>query len=99
MPTATFHYRNDAERLAIEAAISFVAEMRQLAQTAPANQVISLCEGQALDQGRSLLRSTLQNAVQARIDSAEQKGGPPAPARARAPARSAISGTTATGTC
>ena len=99
MPTGTFQYQDEAERLSIEAAISFVAEMRQLAQTAPSGQVISLCEGQALDQGRSLLRSTLRDAVQARIDSVEQKGGPPAPAQARAPARSTSSGATVTGIC
>lgn len=97
MPTGTFQYQDEAERLAIETAIAFVAEMHQLAQTAPASQVISLCEGQALDQGRALLRSTLQDAVQARIDSAEQKGGAPAPARARAWARSTLSGATVTG--
>ena len=99
MPTGTFQYQDEAERLSIEAAIAFVAEMRQLAQTAPAGQVISLCEGQALDQGRALLRSTLQDAVQTRIDAAEQKGGSPAPAPARAPARSASSGATVTGIC
>ena len=97
MPTGTFQYQDEAERLAIETAIAFVAEMHQLAQTAPASQVISLCEGQALDQGRALLRSTLQDAVQARIDSAEQKGGSPAPARARARARSTTSGAIVTG--
>jgi|SRR5665213_441897 len=96
MSTGTFQYQDEADRLAIETAIAFVAEMRQLAQTAPASQVISLCEGQALDQGRALLRSTLQDAVQARIDSAEQKGGSPAPARARARARSTTSGATVT---
>lgn len=88
MPTGTFQYQTEEERLSIEAAISFVAEMRLLAQTAPSGQVLSLCEGQALDQGRSLLRSTLQHAVQARVDSAEQKGAPLAPA-ARAAALSA----------
>ena len=97
MPSGTFQYKDDAERLSIEAAIAFVAELRQLAQTVPAGQVISLCEGQALDQGRALLRATLQDAVQARIDSAEQKGGSPAPVPARAPARSATSGATVTG--
>jgi hypothetical protein len=79
MPTGTFQYQTEGERLSIEAAIAFVAEMRELAQSAPSGQVLSLCEGQALDQGRSLLRSTLQSAVQSRIDSAEQKGGPLAP--------------------
>ncbi len=49
MSTGTFQYQDEAERLSIEAAIAFVAEMRQLAQTAPVGQVISLCEGQALD--------------------------------------------------
>jgi len=97
MPTGTFQYQDEAERLSIEVAIAFVAEMRQLAQTAPAGQVISLCEGQALDQGRALLRSTLEAAVQARIDSAEQKGGSPASVPARARAHSTSSGATATG--
>jgi hypothetical protein len=87
-------YHDDAERLAIEAAI---AEMRHLAQIAPDGQVISLCEKQALDRGRSLLRGTLQDAVQARIDLAEQKGGPPASAPARSRAGSTSSGATATG--
>jgi hypothetical protein len=99
MPTGTFQYQDEAERLSIEVAIAFVAEMRQLAQTAPAGQVISLCEGQALDQGRALLRSTLQDAVQARIDSAEQKGGSPAPAQAHARAHSTSSGATVAGIC
>jgi hypothetical protein len=33
MPTGTFDYRSEAERLAIERAIAFVAEMHALAQT------------------------------------------------------------------
>ena len=97
MPTGTFQYQSESERLSIEAAIAFVTEMRQLAQTAPAGQVVPLCEQQALDQGRAFLRSTLQDAVQARIDSAEQKGGPLASARARV--RSTTSGAAVTGIC
>jgi hypothetical protein len=77
MPTATYTYRTDAERLAIERAIAFVAELRDLAQTAPAGQVLDRCEGQALDQGRALLQATLQQALQARIDAAEGKKGRP----------------------
>jgi hypothetical protein len=84
MPTGTFEYHTPEERLAIEAAIAFVSEMHQLALAAPHGQVLSLCEQQALDQGRDLLRSTLKKAVQARVDHAEQKGGPPAPAPAKA---------------
>jgi hypothetical protein len=90
MPTGTFEYANEAERLAIETAIAFVTELRQLALTAPDGQVLSACEGQALTQGRDLLRSTVQQAVQARVQSAEVKGGPHVSARARA--RSASSG-------
>jgi len=90
MPTGTYTYRDDAERLAIEAAIAYVTELRQLAQAAPAGQVLDRCEGHALTQGRDLLRASLQNAVQARVDAAEQKGGKPGAARARA--RSATSG-------
>jgi hypothetical protein len=89
MPTGTFEYRSDAERLAIEAAIAFVADLHRLALTAPDGQVLDRCEQQALAQGRDLLRSALQRAVQTRIDQAEPKGGPHA--AVRAPARSASS--------
>ena len=66
MPTGTFDYRNEAERIAIERAIAFVAEMHALAQAAPDGQVLPLCETLALGAGRDLLRSTLQQAAQAR---------------------------------
>jgi hypothetical protein len=97
MPTGTFYYSTDDERQAIEAAIAYVSELRALAQTAPAGQILSACEAQALDQGRKLLRSSLQSAVQARVDQAEQKGAKPASA-AHAPARSARKGGTADAT-
>jgi hypothetical protein len=90
MPTGTFEYRSDEERRAIEAAIAFVTEMHQLALTAPDGQVLPLCEQQALHEGRDLLRSAVQQAVQARIGRAEEKGGPHG--AARAPGRSASRG-------
>jgi hypothetical protein len=90
MPTGTFEYRSEPERVAIERAIAFVAEMHSLARSAPDGQVLHACEGHALDAGRDLLRCTLQQAAQARVDAAEEKGAPPA--AARAPARSASSG-------
>ena len=89
MPTGTFEYRSEQERIAIQRAIAFVAEMHALAQAAPDGQILHACEGHALDAGRDLLRSTLQQAVQARVAAAEEKGGLRAPARA--PARSASS--------
>jgi hypothetical protein len=75
MPTGTFHYTTDAERLAIEQAMAFVAELHALAQTAPAGQVLDQCEQRGLDRGRALLRMTLQQAVQARADAADAKKG------------------------
>ena len=52
MPTGTFDYRSEAERIAIERAIAFVAEMHALAQAAPDGQVLPLCETLALGAGR-----------------------------------------------
>jgi hypothetical protein len=78
MPTGTFEYRDDAERLAIEQAIAFVAQMRDLALNAASGQVLDQCESHALDAGRELLRNTLQQAVQTSIDHAEAKKGPTA---------------------
>jgi hypothetical protein len=84
MPTGTFIYQTEAERLAIEQAIAFVTEMHQLAQLAPIGHVLDVCEERALTQGRDLLRSSLQQAVQARIQAAEEKGATHASARALA---------------
>lgn len=90
MPTMTVEYQTEQEKALIQQALSFVAEMRQLAQAAPAGQVLTLCEARALGSGRRLLLDTLQAAAQARVDAAEQKGARPAPARA--PAATASSG-------
>jgi hypothetical protein len=84
MPTGMFEYRDEGERRAIERAIAFVAEMRDLAQTAPEGQVLGLCEGQAVGRGRDPLRATPQEAVQARVDAAEEKKGRRGGARAGA---------------
>ena len=84
MPTGTFEYRTEAERQAIERAIAFVAQMHDLALTAPSGQVLDQCEQQVTDRGRELLRDTLQEAVQARIDAVEVKKGRRGGARAGA---------------
>ena len=90
MATGTFEYRTDAERRAIERAIAFVAALHDLALTAPSGQVLDQCEQQATDRGRDLLRDTLQEAVQSRIDTAEVKKGRRGGVRAEA--RSTTSG-------
>jgi hypothetical protein len=79
-----FEYRDDGERRAMERAIAFVAEMRDLAHSAPDGQVLGLCEGQAVERGRELLQATLQEAVQARVEAAEEKKGRRGNARAGA---------------
>lgn len=84
MPTGTFDYRDDAERVVIERAIAFVVQMRDLALTAPDGQVLDRCEGYALDAGRDLLRGTVQQAVQTHTDQLEGKKGRGGCARAEA---------------
>lgn len=75
MPVLTIEYRDEDERLALEQAIAFISQIRQVAQTAADGTVLDACEKVALQQGRTLLRSTLANAVQTRIGVAEQKKG------------------------
>ncbi len=77
MPVETFEYRSEAERRAMLQAFAFVAQMHDLALSAPSGRVLEQCEGQALDAGRKLLTTTLMEAVQTRIDQVdEKKGGP-----------------------
>ena len=65
-------------------AVAFVAQMHDLALSAPPGQVLTACESQALDAGRDVLRATIQDAVQSRVDHAEAKKGRHASARAGA---------------
>ncbi len=85
MPTLTIEYRDEDERLALEQAIAYVAELRRVAVDAPAGTALDACEGLALDKGRALLRSTLAAALQSRIAQDEQKGGTHAAAPRRTP--------------
>jgi hypothetical protein len=85
MPALTIEYRDDAERLALEQAVAYVAHLRQVAQEAPDGTVLAACEQIALADGRALLRSTLATALEGRIASAEIKGGPPASVLRRTP--------------
>ena len=75
MPTLTIEYRDENERLALEQAIAYLGELRQLAVEALAGTVLEACEGLALDKGRALLRSTLAAALGSRVALAERKGG------------------------
>jgi hypothetical protein len=85
MPTLTIEYRDDSERLALEQAIAYVSQLRDVAQTAPSGSVLAACEQLALRDGRALLRSTLATALEGRIAVSEQKGGRAASAPRRTP--------------
>jgi hypothetical protein len=85
MPTLTIEYRDENERLALEQAIAYISDLRQLAVEAPAGTVLEACEGLALENGRALLRSTLAAALGSRVALAEQKGGRRGPAPRRTP--------------
>ncbi len=85
MPTLTIEYRDENERLALEQAIAYISDLRQVALDAPAGTVLDTCEDLALDKGRALLRSTLAAALHSRIALAEQKGGTLASAPRRTP--------------
>jgi hypothetical protein len=85
MPTLTIEYHDEDQRLALEQAVAYLADLRQLALDAPAGAVLEAREGLALDQGRALLRSTLAAALHSRVARAEQKGGTRGPAPRRTP--------------
>ena len=85
MPTATFEYSTEAERLSIEHAIAFASEMHQLALDVPHGTVLDACEQQAVERGPAFLRQTLQNALQARMDVADAKKGRAGAVRVEAP--------------
>ena len=68
MPSLTIEYATDAERLELERAIAYFAEMRSVARTAPHGTVLAACESHALAAGRKLLRDNLQATVQSHID-------------------------------
>jgi hypothetical protein len=85
MPTLTIEYRDENERLALEQAIAYFSDLRQLALDAPHGTVLDTCENLVLDKGRALLRSTLAAALQSRVAISEQKGGSLASASRRTP--------------
>jgi hypothetical protein len=88
MLTFTFQCQNETQFAALHQAAHFLAEMHQLAQTAPSGAILQTLEGYVLDGGRQFLRDALQSAAQQRLDQDEKKGAPPA--AARAPARTDV---------
>jgi hypothetical protein len=81
MPTLTIEYQTEAERLLLEQALAFFAQMRQVADSAPDGTVLAACEQVALADGRRLVRDALGTAVQQRAAATDAQKK----ARARGP--------------
>lgn len=75
MPTFTVEYETESERLILEQAAAYLAEIRRVGAHAPAGTVLAACEQVALGSGRRFVRDSLATAVQARVD-AQKKGRP-----------------------
>ena len=71
MPTATYEYATETERLSIEQAIAYVQELTRLALTAAPGTVLDVCEQFALDRGRRSLCASLEAALLARTDATD----------------------------
>ena len=52
MPTLRIEYRDEQHRVALEQAIAYVSELRQVAQDAPSGTVLEACEKLALGEGQ-----------------------------------------------
>ena len=86
--TMTITITSPAQRVAVQAALAMTQELEAAAQAAPAGTVLDRCETLALDQGREVIRTTLQQVLQQRAEEAQKKGPPAAPATAAAAATS-----------
>ncbi len=73
MPTITFEYETDGERLILEQAVAYVAEIRRVGATAASGTVLAACEEVALVSGRQLVRDSLASAVQARVNAQKKR--------------------------
>lgn len=79
MPSLSVEYATEAERAALEQAIAFFTQMREVAAGAPDGTVLDACERLALGDGRAAIRGVLAAAVQARADAVDAQKKSPAP--------------------
>lgn len=78
MPTFTVEYATEAERLELERAVAYLAEMRRVGAAAARGTVLDTCELLALDKGRQLLRDNLAATLQTRADAEKKVPAPSA---------------------
>ncbi|WP_165248951.1 hypothetical protein [Paludisphaera soli] len=67
MPSLTIEYEDDSERLLIEQALAMVADLRRTALEAPHGTVLAACEAEAVEKGRKLTVSALEDAPRRRV--------------------------------
>lgn len=70
----TLEVESDAQEALVRSYHALLLEMSELSLKAPAGRVIDELEDVAVEKGRDVLRATLEQAVQERIDAAEKKG-------------------------
>jgi hypothetical protein len=89
--TVTFEVSSPEQEALLRQYHGLLLELEQLAMSAPAGQVLDLCEAAVVQGGQDVSRATLQQVVQQRIDALEKKGrrcGPvPAVGRGKTAAR------------
>jgi hypothetical protein len=78
----TFTAENATEALILEQALAYTRQLSRTATEAADGQVLRLAEACVLEQGRELLRQSLQIVLQAQAEAVEKKGRPPAPVAA-----------------
>lgn len=72
--TITLEVESDAQEALVRSYHALLLEMSELSLKAPSGRVIDELEDVAVEKGRDVLRATLEQAVQERIDEAEKKG-------------------------
>lgn len=70
----TFTTENATEALILEQALAYARQLTRGAAAAPDGQVLRWAEAFALEQGRDLLRQSLEITLQAQAEAVEKKG-------------------------
>jgi hypothetical protein len=67
------------DRLLLEQARAFIAELHRVADAAPDGQVLRIAERFTVEKGREFLRCALAQVLQSQANAVEKKVPPPAP--------------------
>jgi hypothetical protein len=86
MESATLQTTSPYQRMIVERALALAREMERTAIGSPHGQALDRCEQVLMGDGRELLRTCPEGALQAGVDEAEKRGHPPGPVHAATPA-------------